>query len=327
MNTGDLRRILAHRGPFATVHVDSAHLPDRRWRKELAAKGAPGDTVAALDDAARAASTTGNAGWLLVAAGGRVLLDRRLARPPAAPETRVGALPYLVPLIELNTGGLPHVAALVDDEGADVRTTGGDAPPRQWVPRAGVATELTALVDGARARLLVVAGAREPRAEVWDALPARCRDILVEPSSPPAAEVDFDRVVASLVTQQATAERYATVDRFLAELGTGGGRAVQGLGDTAAALRAGTASTVIISDPVIGGAALWTSAEPSSVALTKAELRDSGAAWAAQARADEALPAAAVSTGADLVCAAQVRGEPVALTDGVGALLRFPRVA
>jgi hypothetical protein len=83
----------------------------------------------------------------------------------------------------------------------------------------------------------------------------------------------------------------------------------------------------MISDPVIGDAALWTSAEPSSVAMTKAELRAAGASWAAQARADEALPAAAVSTGADLVSAAQVRGEPVALTDGVGALLRFPRVA
>lgn len=320
MRTGDLRRILAHRGPFATVHMNTSHVPDRSWRRALFAKGASRHTLTALDDAVRATPPAGNAGWLLVASGGTVLLNRQLTRPPRHPVTRVGPLPYLLPLIETVTRAVPHVAALVGRTSTELSAFDGDTTLRRTVYRDAVAAELTALVSRVRARLLVVAGAREPLADLWEALPEHCREILVEPSSPPDAEVDFDRVVTSLAAQKATADRYARVDRFLAGLTTGD--AVQGLADTAAALRAGTAATVVISDPVIGDAALWTSADPRSVALTEAELRASGAAGAEPARADEALPAAAVSTGADLLSATQVRGEPVALTDGVGAQLR-----
>jgi hypothetical protein len=78
----------------------------------------------------------------------------------------------------------------------------------------------------------------------------------------------------------------------------------------------------VISDPTLGDAALWTSAEPRSVALTEEELRAVGAERVDRARADEALPAAALLIGADLVSAADVRGEPMAVRDGVGVLLR-----
>ena len=311
MNTGDLRRLLAHRGPFATVQLSAEHR-DQPWQADLTRKGAPARTVSALDEAVR---TSDEANRLLVAVGAEVLLDRRLAGPSPRLVTRVGALPYLVPLFACRR--VPHAVARVGESAAEVRATDGETTIRRTVPRATAATELTDLVDQVRARLLVASG---DLTELWDALPDRCREILVEPSSPRDADVDFDRIVASLVTERATTDDYALVDRFLAELATGG-RAVQGLADTTAALNAGTAATVVIADPAIGDAALWTSTDPTAVALTEAELPASGAAGAAKTRADEALPAAAVSTGAELVSAAHVRGEPVALTDGVGALL------
>jgi hypothetical protein len=121
MNTGDLRRILDHPGPFATVHLDAshdtesaAHEQELRWRAardELATKGAGEDTLAALDEAVlNGPPAVGRAGRLLVAAGGEVVLDHWLAGPPPTPVTRVGALPYLLPLVELSADPVPHVA-------------------------------------------------------------------------------------------------------------------------------------------------------------------------------------------------------------------------
>lgn len=67
---------------------------------------------------------------------------------------------------------------------------------------------------------------------------------------------------------------------------------------------------------------LWTSDEPRSVAFTEEELRAVGAEHVDRVRADEALPAAALMTGAEPVSAGDVCGEPVAVRDGVGVPLR-----
>jgi hypothetical protein len=356
MNTGDLRRILDHPGPFATVHVDAshdtesaAHEQELRWRAardELAAKGAGEDTLAALDEAVQEPAV-GRAGRLLVAAGGEVLLDRWLPEPPPTPVTRVGALPYLLPLVELDAGQVPYVAALVNKVGADVRavdadgvvrtehTTEGETHPVHKVRGGGwshlhiqhnveetvhrnvlkVAEELARLVDTVHARLLAVAGEEQVVAELKDALPPRCRAILTESPGRREADDEFDRIVENLAAERGRAERDAVVDRFRAELATAGGLAVQGLTQATAALREGNAAAVVLGE--LTDTTVWTSAEPRSVALTEDELRASGATDTTPARADEALPAAALLVDADLVSATDV---PV--TDGVGVLLR-----
>ena len=366
MNTGELRQVLAHRGPFATVHLDgshdtenAAHEQELRWRAAraaLAAKGADENTLAALDDAVRdALPTTGRAGRLLIAAGGEVLLDRTLAGPPSAPVTRVGACPYLLPLVALDAGQVPHVAALVDKVGADVRAvdadgvvrsehaTEGENHPVHKVRGGGwshlriqhsaeetvhrnvrlVAEELARLVDEVGARLLVIAGESQVVAELKQELPPRCAEILAEPSGRrEGRSEEFDRIVTSLATERARTEQDAIVEEFRAALAADRGLAVQGLAATTSALREGNAAAVVISDPTLHDAALWTSDEPRSVALTEDELRAVGASHVDRARADEALPAAALMIGADLVSAADVRGEPVPVRDGIGVLLR-----
>jgi hypothetical protein len=111
MNTDDLRLVLDHPGPFATVHLDGSHDTESadhelhlRWRaarEELATEGVREDTLAALDETVRTAHpNVGKAGRLLVAAGAEVLVDRRLPSPPPMPEVRFGPLPYLLPLLD-----------------------------------------------------------------------------------------------------------------------------------------------------------------------------------------------------------------------------------
>jgi hypothetical protein len=364
MNTGDLRRLLDHPGPFATVHLDAshdtenaAHEQDLRWRaarRDLAERGADEETLTALDEAMAAAPpAVGKAGRLLVAAGGEVLLDRRLPGPPPLPVTRVGALPYLLPLVEPDV--VPHVAALVDKIGAKVRavdadgvvrvehTTEGETHPVHKVRSGGwshlhiqhnveetvhrnmlrVAEELARLVDGVNARLLVVAGDDPVVAELKDALPPRCQAILAGtvPAGRREADDEFERIVTSLAAERARTERDAVIERFRAELASDGGLAVQGLAESTAALREGNAAAVVVSD--LTDATLWTSTEPRSVALTEDELRATGAEDPTRTRADEALPAAALLVGAELVSASDVRGEPVPVKDGVGVLLRY----
>jgi protein required for attachment to host cells len=371
MHTGDLRRVLDNRGPFATVHLDDSHDTENadheqelRWRaarEELVEKGADEETLAALDGAIRdAPPAVGRAGRLLIAAGGEVLLDRRLPGAPPTHVARVGALPYLLPLVDLDAGQVPHVAALVNKIGADVRAvdadgvvrtehqTEGEDYPVHKVRGGGwahlrmqhnveetvhrnmrlVADELARLVDDVGAKLLVVAGEPQVLTDLRDELPARCQEILVEPSARREAGWsedggDFDRIVASLAVERAKAEQDALVERFQAELAKNDGLAVQGLAKTTAALREGNAAAVVFSDPTLGDAAVCVSEEPRSVALTEDELRAVGAARIDRARADEALPAVALQVGADLVSAADVRGEPVPITDGVGVLLRY----
>lgn len=367
MNTGELRQVLAHRGPFATVHLDGSHdtasaaqEQELRWRAaraELAEKGADENTLGALDNAMRETPPAeGRAGRLLIAADGEVLLDRVLGGPPPAPVTRVGAGPYLLPLVELDTGQVPHVAARVDKTGADVRAVdrdgavrtehaseGADHPVHKV--RAGgwshlriqhnveetvhrnvrrMADELARLVDEVGARLLVVAGETAVVAELTGELPPRCREILTEPSGRREHEgADFDRIVASLAAERARAERDEIVEQFRAALAADRGLAVQGLAETTAALREGNAAAVVFGDEqALHDAMLWTSTEPRTVALSADELRAVGATEIDHVPADEALPAAALLVGAELVSAADVRGEPVPVRDGVGALLR-----
>lgn len=141
MNTGDLRRVLDHPGPFATVLLDGSHDTESaghelalRWRaarEDLAERDVAAGTLDALETALLDGTpAVGRAGRLLVGARGEVLLDRTLPHPPPTPVTRVGPLPYLRPLVEPSAEHVPYVAALVDKVGADVRAVAADGVVR-----------------------------------------------------------------------------------------------------------------------------------------------------------------------------------------------------
>lgn len=360
MNTGDLRRVLDHPGPFATVHLDGSHDTESadqelalRWRaarEDLAAHDVSAATLDALEDALLAGEpTVGRAGRLLVGARGEVLLDRTLPGPPPVPVTRVGPLPYLMPLVEHDTTQVPYVAALVNKAGADVRvvdadgvvrteeTTEGQDHPLHKVRGGGwshqriqknveeavhqnatlVVEELTRLVDDVHARLLVVGGEEQVITHLERQLPPRCTSIL---ATPPAgrreAPAEFEQAVEELALERATVEHDELVERFRAQLAADRGLAVQGLADTVAALREHNAEAVVIGN--VGDATLWYGENPRSLARTEEELRALGVQDAVEARADEVLPDFAFRIDADVVSAE----EPAGLIDGVGVLRR-----
>ena len=91
---------------------------------------------------------------------------------------------------------------------------------------------------------------------------------------------------------------------------------MQGLGPTTAALREANVAALVIGDPGMGDQVVWTGSRPQLVAVEPDELASYGSADRHRDRADEALPAAAIAVGADLLAGEETLG------DGVGALLR-----
>lgn len=359
MSSHDLRRVLDHPGPFATVHLDASHDTESagheqelRWRaarEELTEAGADAGTIAAIQQAVLAGPpAVGRAGRLVIGAGGEVLFDKVLPDPPAAPVARIGALPYLVPLAELDAAQVPYVAALVDKVGADVRAvdadgaeragrTDGEDHPVHKVRGGGwshlhiqnnveetvrrntrqVVEELARLVDEVSARLLVIGGEEQVIGVLREELPPRCQGILAELPGRREAPGEFEDAVKDLATERARAEREDVIERFRAARGSG--LAVEGMAEAAAALSQHNAAGVVLGD--LADATLWTSTDPWTVGQSEEELRAAGAAHATEVRADEALPAVAVLVGAELVSTEQ-EAEPLDVKDGIGVLLR-----
>lgn len=366
MDTGVLREVLEHKGPFASIYIDGSHDTEDatkegalRWRAVRArlVEQEPGEsTLAALDEAMDSRSpAVGRAGRFVVAAGDGVLIDEYLPAPPAVPVARVSSLPYLLPLAAAGKQCVPHVVVLVDQIGAELRAvdgqggvladysvTGRDHPVHKvrgagWSHRNvqrraeatvkhnvdEVARETAHLVQRTRPRLLVLAGDPTPRAQLHAALPASCREIAVELDTGRRASGSdrgsFQHDVAEVVAQRWRAERDAVLERFRAELGRDGGRAVQGLRPTTEALREANVEALVISESGFDDKEVWTGSNPRLVAVEQADLHTIGTSGRVHGRADEALPAAAIAVGARLLADAPERPR---LADGVGALLR-----
>ncbi len=115
--------------------------------------------------------------------------------------------------------------------------------------------------------------------------------------------------------QQSTDDQ--VIERFTAELGRDGGLAVQGLAPVAEALREANAAAVLVEDPTLGDRTLWTSSDPTHVAVQESELRSFGAPHISRHRADEVVARAAAATGTEVLVADGKR-----MHEGIGALLR-----
>ena len=333
---------------------DAGKESDLRWRtvrERLVEAGADPRTVTALEDVVRAARpATGRAGRFLIAAGDNVPVDEYLSEPPAQPMVRVSRLPYFLPLIAGRPRIMPHVVVLVDKIGAELRAVGADGQvlaertvegadhPVHKVRRAGwahrkvqhhteetvkhnivlVAEETAHLVRDTAAQLLIIAGDVEAEAMLRKAIPPACAQIATsvhtgrphDQAGREALDAEIERVVAMAWE----AGHQDALDRFAAELAREDGLAVQGLSATMAALRESNVDTLLVTD--LGERTVWVGSQPNLVALDRAELHTFGVSGRAEVRADEALPAAAIAVGAEVI----TDGKP--LTDGVGALLR-----
>ncbi|OLF17249.1 Rv2629 family ribosome hibernation factor [Actinophytocola xanthii] len=338
---------------------DAAKQAELRWRavrEELAGRHTPESTLGALEGALDRPPPVGRAGRLLVAAGDTVLVDEYLPSPPPTPMVRVSELPYLLPLADWGHRGVPHVVVSADRTGADLLAVDRDGTehaedvagqefPVHKVRGGGMAhhniqsnaeenarrniveaaEEATRLVQRIEAELLVLVGDPESRSQLREALPDKLRRTVTvaeiehnRTSDPDHDTVDQD--VANLIAQRRRAERDEVLDRF-GEAG-GHGLAVQGLRDTTAALREGKVDVLLVDARTIGDATVLVGSEPNMVAVDREDLHRVGVSERIAARADEALPAAALAVGARVVAA--TGDEPrLDLAGGVGALLRY----
>ncbi|HEX2133804.1 MAG TPA: Vms1/Ankzf1 family peptidyl-tRNA hydrolase [Actinophytocola sp.] len=335
---------------------DAAKVTELRWRavrEELTERDTPDPTLGALEDALDRAPPAGRAGRLLVAAGDAVLVDEYLPAPPAQPVVRVSALPYLLPLADWSRRDVPYVVVSVDRTGAEVRAVRADGSthtedvegrehPVHKVRGAGmahrnvqrhteetvkhnigeVAEEVARQVRNTDAQLLALAGDPEARTRLREALPAECREIVAEIEHSRVADPTHDTVerdVADLLAEQRRVEQDRVLERFRA--GGGHGLAVQGLAATTAALREANVEVLLVDARAVGDATVWAGTDPTMVATDRADLHRIGVSERLDARADEALPAAALASGAEIVAA--TGDEPaLELAGGVGAILR-----
>ncbi|TNC23760.1 Rv2629 family ribosome hibernation factor [Amycolatopsis alkalitolerans] len=346
MDTSWLRPVTEADGPFASVHMDESHdtedamkqldLRLREVETELAAQGADPQTVAAVVAAVRdSRPPAGKAGRGVIAARGSVLVNRRLAGPPATPEVRFSPLPYLVPLAVHTDEWPPYVVAAVDRVGAEIAEH-GPGKPRTHVVRgadhpvhkvrgggtahreiqkhteettrqnlAETAREIAKTAERTAAAFVFLAGEVQSRSAVRELLPEALRPITVEVGT------GDDRRIQEALTGHQLAGLDEVAAEFRAESGRTPGRAVAGLDAVTTALTEANVATLLVASP--GDATVFTGRRPADVAVGK-----SGLDAPVARRADEALPFAAVATGADLA----VLDERLDLWEGFGALLR-----
>jgi peptide subunit release factor 1 (eRF1) len=356
MDMRPLRWIADVDGPFAAAYFDCSHDTEDaarqielRWRgvrDQLEGQGARRPDLEAIDQAvAEAPPATGRAGHGLVAARGEVQIDQRLAKPPITPLGRASHRPYLLPLATLVPRSVPYVVVVADRKGAEIRvvshgeqthTVSGRKHPIHKIRGGGwaqhriqnrveqivrqnmehVARVLAHFVDDVNARLLVVAGEIQARAELAHDMTARCREIAMETEvgrravgwDKEALDYEVERLVAECAAKHVAAEIDA---RRGLKLET------QGWVDTLEALRTANVEALLLSESTFHAERpVWAGPESHLVAARERDLKYLGFRDALRLRADEALPVAAIAVGADVLVTADQ------LADGVGALLR-----
>jgi hypothetical protein len=125
----DLRELVGHAGPFATVYVDTdadvddaPHRSGLHWRAlrdELRRDGAPDAVLEAIDPLVPDAHLAGGA-LAVVAGTAGVLHTEHFAGVPARELARWAPLPALLPLIAHRQAAVPYVLVLADRTGADL---------------------------------------------------------------------------------------------------------------------------------------------------------------------------------------------------------------
>ncbi|CDO11006.1 hypothetical protein C1S82_11970 [Mycolicibacterium cosmeticum] len=366
MTDNALHTLTKARGPFVSLLIDDSHethdavqQAHARWTtisRELEDKGVAADVIATLQRAAvRSFPAVGRKGRLIIAGPDGVLLDKQLGTVPRATVLRVSPYPYLLPVLAVSASHPPYVFASVDHLGADlavhghhgthIETVEGPGFPVHKPAAAGwhgygdvehsaeeavrmnirlVAEHVTAAVDSCGAAIVFVCGEVRARTELISALPPRIGTLAVPlPGGAHGRRTTEPEVAERVAAEFARLEQDRAADavaRYEAEIARRSGLAVQGLPDVCAALSDGAVETLIVGP--LGSATVVTGRDLTIVAADADSLSEFGEAPEGVAPADEALPFLAVSSDASVV---QVQDGP-SLTDGVAALLRYPRV-
>ncbi|GAS93605.1 uncharacterized protein RMCC_0571 [Mycolicibacterium canariasense] len=367
MTDNALHAITKARGPFVSLLVDDSHethdaaqQAHARWTviaRELEDNAVSADVIATLQRAVvRSLPAAGRKGRLIIAGPDGVLLDEQLATVPVATILRVSSYPYLLPVLAVSAAHRPYVFVSVDHLGADLAVHGHHGTRTETVEGPGfpvhkpaaagwhgygdvehsaeeavrmnirfVAEQVTAAVDGCDAAIVFVCGEVRARTELISALPARVGTLAVPLPGGAQGRRTTEREVAERVAAEFARleqERVAdAVARYEAETARRSGLAVQGLPDVCAALSDGAVETLMVGP--LGSATVVTGHDLGIIAPDADSLSEFGEAPVGVAPADEALPFLAVLSGASVV---RVPDGP-SLTDGVGALLRYPRAA
>ncbi|KUH93322.1 hypothetical protein [Mycobacterium sp. IS-3022] len=335
--------------------ADAAAQMELKWRslrEQLEQQGADPAVTQSIEQAVvETTPPVGRSGRAVVASRDGILVNEHLIRP-ISPVVRVSTLPYIVPVVEHALDRPTYAVVIVDHEGGDITlyregtavsdTVDGDAYPvhkasaaetpgygdpqraaegaRQQNIRA-VAGELTTLVDDARPEVVFVVGEVQSRTDLVAHLPERVTALVVDVNVGARHSGFDDADLQHAIEQEFQHRRLAAIDdaaqRFGAELGRGEGLATEGLGGVTAALRAGAVETLIIGD--VGDATVVAGDDLATVAPNAIVLSELGTAPTQTLRADEALPMAAIATGAALIRT----DERIAPADGVAAILRY----
>ncbi|MEQ3549396.1 hypothetical protein WIS52_02835 [Pseudonocardia nematodicida] len=357
-----LRPLTDSDGPFATVVLDATHdtadateqyrLRWRDLRERLVDAGAEEPVLDLLDDAVTgAAAPDGTAGRVLVADRDRILLDRHTEIPPERGTAGWGALPDLLPVLSAVGEQVRTVVVAVDNTGGEVRSVdgwvegvssdstgpvhkagtagpgegGADARVEEtWKRNAqAVAERVEKAVRGGNAGLLVVVGDAPARARLRDELPPASAEVMVEiENTGGTLPAQVDDTVRAAADDRREQRRIGSVTSYATASGRGEGLAVTGLAGVVAATRAHAVETLLVDRADAPGTALWLAADPTAVAESRDELAQIGAEPTVSAPAADALVRAAAAVDADVVLTGP--GDDVALTDGLGAVLRFP---
>lgn len=335
---------------------DAAAQRDLKWRAirdELEQHDAPAEVIEALQHAILDASpAVGRSGRGLIAGADGLLLNEHLIRPIETPVVRFSSLPYLVPVVEHGALHSTYVIVTVDHAGGDIAlhrdrkvesatVDGGGSPihkadsaetpgygdPQRRTMEAGrknlraVAERLANLVDEDSPEVIFVVGEVQSRSDLMPTLEDRVVERVVELDIG-ARHSGFDEAdLQPAVDQEFLRRRLSMIERaaeqFTQATGQGSGLATQGLDGVCAALRAGAVETLIIGD--IGDATVVAGDDLLTVAPNENVLSELGTAPTQTLRADEALPLAAVRTGAALVRT----DERITPDDGIAAVLRY----
>jgi hypothetical protein len=365
----DLRELVGRPAPFLTDYAAFEPVTEAlagevrlRWegrRRSLADDGVPDrvlDTVATSLERER----RGAAGLAVVVPGDGDPLVERLASAPD--ESAVWQpVPALRPLIARRQRHLPHVVALVDRTGADLRAWTGSVTdedviltvageddvirkvqPGGWSQRrfqqraedswqhnmGQVAAELAALAERVQAPVVAVGGDERAVGYLVDALPATVRERLERIGVTRAADGSGDRLGAEVDAELASwsaARVEAAMALHAEELGQGD-RATSGAGRTLEALRAARVAVLLVAERA-GEAAedrqAWIGPTRDQVATTPGDLAEPDAAEGVPLL-DAAVTAALASGAGVLVVPAGDDGSPPEhMGDGLGALLRW----
>jgi hypothetical protein len=324
----------------------------RDLRKHLEVEHADPNVIASLEQAIlHERPGVGLQGHAVIATREGILIDEHLATPPSGTVFRVSEYPYVLPLLESGVGRPSYLMAAVDRAGADitvrrgtlthVETVSGGGFPVHKPVSAGwngygdlqhtteeavrinvraVARRITELVDENSLEVVFVCGAVRIRSDMVAALPKRLLprvcELLAGPSGHRVREGEVTDLIDAEFQRRWRAGVADVVDRLNTERGRGSGLAAEGIREVCVALRYGDVDTLVVGD--LADATVVVGKDLTMVAADADMLSEIGEAPQRVARADEALPFAAMSVGAALV-----RARDVDIADGVAALLRY----